>query len=184
MSNLTFITSHNCKSVRRNFKDQQSKHILTTQTNQQANFKLLKSNNAYSLTANKLPVTISTFSFWRLDVLSKAPQLLPLCALSCSSGQIPVSKLAGLGFLGMCGSGWGKYTEWLERFWPWGSDTFSHKGMNRDVTLSCGYLRPALLKWEFAAQILQSRSRAKMKQEEREIKLTKWGLVRRTRQNV
>lgn len=45
--------------------------------------------------------------------IKKTPQLLSysLCALSCSSAQIPVSKLAGFGFLGMCGSDWGKYTE-------------------------------------------------------------------------
>lgn len=156
---------YHCKSVRENLV-QESNSVLPTHTNNLKPFKS-NANNVYSIYANKLPTPIGIFSFCRLYLMSTTPQLLPksLCALSCNSGQNPVSKLAGLGFLGMCGSGWGKHTEWLERFWPWGSDTFSYKGMNRDVTLSCGYLKAASMKWEFIAQILESRARAKMKQE-------------------
>ena len=65
--------------------------------------------------------------------------------------------------------------------------------MNRDVTLSCVcvlffffvfFLKAALLKWEFTAQILESRERAKMKRETQEITWAKRGLVGRTSQSV
>ena len=41
-----------------------------------------------------------------------------------------------------------------------------------------------MLKWEFTAQILESRERAKMKRETQEITWAKRGLVGRTSQSV
>lgn len=132
-----------------------------------------------SLKAFKVITFTGSFHFFSLQTLHyecfqlqetssniQSSQFLPksLCALSCNAGQIPVSKLAGLGFLGMCGSGSSEYTDWLERFWPWGSDTFLHTGTNRDGILSCGYSKAALLKWGVISQISQLSPRAKMKQ--------------------